>query len=148
MLQPKSRAQDYMITSRSAIWLQNSNCARTWANTVTAKSKMPRKCLFQNCWLTITDSACQEWVLKDKLDKQYAQCVACKIQLFFYFYSLNPYSVTVAMVLTKSNISPYSYSYKSLYKKIRSLFGSSPSPWEPWGHFMYLVYMHARLRLL
>ena len=27
-VQPKSRSQDYMITSGTAIWLQNLNCAR------------------------------------------------------------------------------------------------------------------------
>ena len=43
-------------------------------------AKMPRKCLFQDCWLK--GSTYQEWVLKDKLDKHYARCVACKIQLF------------------------------------------------------------------
>ena len=44
-------------------------------------AKMPRKCSFQDCWLK--DSAYQEWVLKDKLDKHYAWCVACKLQLIF-----------------------------------------------------------------
>ena len=48
-MQLKSRSQDYVITSRSAIWLQNLNCARTGANTVSAK--MLRKCLFQDRWL-------------------------------------------------------------------------------------------------
>ena len=36
-VQPESRLQDYMITSRSAIWLLNSNCARPWANSKDAK---------------------------------------------------------------------------------------------------------------
>ena len=58
-------------------------------------AKMPKKCPFQDHWLE--DSAYQEWVLKDNLDKHYARCVGCKIQLFFVFLS-------VAMVLTKSNI--------------------------------------------
>ena len=35
-------------------------------------AKMPRKCPFQDPWLK--DSAYQEWVLKDKLDKHYAWC--------------------------------------------------------------------------
>ena len=62
--------------------------------------------LFQDLWLK--DSAYQEWVLKDKLDKHYAGCVACEISSFLCV----PYQAVV-MVLT------------------RSLFGSSPSPWEP-----------------
>ena len=42
-VQPKSRSQDYVITSRSAIWLQNLNCARTWANSKDAKKmSVPR----------------------------------------------------------------------------------------------------------
>ena len=59
---------------------------------------MLRKSLFQDRWLK--DIAYQEWVLKDKLDKRYARRVACKIQLLFVF-------LTVAVVLTKSNIGPY-----------------------------------------
>ena len=43
--------------------------------------KMLRKSLFQDCWLK--DIVYQEWVLKDKLDKHYAWCVACEIQLKF-----------------------------------------------------------------
>ena len=35
-VQTKSWSQDY-ITSRSAIWLQNSNCARTLANSKDAE---------------------------------------------------------------------------------------------------------------
>ena len=61
-------------------------------------AKMPRKCSFQGCWLK--DSAYQGWVLKDELDKHYAQCMVCENQLIFLF-------LTVAMVLTKSNIGPY-----------------------------------------
>ena len=45
-------------------------------------AKMSRKCSFWDGWLK--DSAHQEWVLKDKLDKHYTQCVACKIQLIFF----------------------------------------------------------------
>ena len=60
---------------------------------------MPRKCSFQDRWLK--DSAYQEWVLKDKLDKHYARCVVCEIQPIFFMF------LTVAMVLTKSNIDPY-----------------------------------------
>ena len=42
-MQPKSRSQDYLITSGSAIWLQNSNCARTLANSKDAdKMFVPR----------------------------------------------------------------------------------------------------------
>ena len=74
-VQPKSQSQDYMITSGSAIWLQNSNWARTWANSKDAKK------LFQDRWLK--DIAYKEWVLKDKLDKHYAWSMACKIQLIF-----------------------------------------------------------------
>ena len=36
-------------------------------------AKVPRKCLFQDRWLK--DIAYQEWVLKDKLDKHYTQCL-------------------------------------------------------------------------
>ena len=75
-VQLKSRSQDYLVTFGSAIWLQNLNCARTWAN-----SKNAEKISFQDRWLK--DSAYQEWVLKDKLDKHYARCVACKMQLIF-----------------------------------------------------------------
>ena len=75
-MQLKLWSQDWAITSGSAIWLQNSNCARTSAN-----SKDAEKCSFQDRWLK--NSAYQEWVLKDKLDNRYAQCVACKIQLIF-----------------------------------------------------------------
>ena len=39
-VQPKLRSQDYAITSRSAIWLQNLNCARTQANSKDAE-KIP-----------------------------------------------------------------------------------------------------------
>ena len=75
-MQPKSWLQDYAITSGSAIWLQNLNCARTWANRKDAeKMFIPRPLL--------KDIAYQEWVLKDKLDKHYAWCVACGIQLIF-----------------------------------------------------------------
>ena len=66
-------------------------------------AKLPRKCLFQDLWLK--DSAYQEWILKDKLDKHYAWCVACEIRLIFCVF------LTVVMVLTKSNIGPF----KSLY---------------------------------
>ena len=96
-MQVKSLSQDYTRTSGTAIWLQNSNCVRTWAN-----SKDIEKCSFQYRWLK--DSTYQEWVLKDKQDKRYAQCVACKIRLIFCVFR------TVAMVLTKSNTG----SYKSL----------------------------------
>ena len=58
---------------------------------------MPRKSLFQGRWLK--DIPYQEWVLKDKLDKCYAQCMACDIQLLLVF-------LTVVMVLTKSNTGP------------------------------------------
>ena len=70
-VQLKSWLQDYAITSGSAIWLQNFNCA---------SSKDAEK-VFQDHWLK--DSAYKEWVLKDKLDKHYARCMACKIQLIF-----------------------------------------------------------------
>ena len=64
-------------------------------------AKMPRKFLFQDRWLK--DSAYQEWVLKDKLDKHYTRCVACEIQLVLCVF------LTVAMVLTKSNAGPYKF---------------------------------------
>ena len=41
--------------------------------------KMPGKCWFQDRWLK--DSAYQEWVLKDKLDKRIARCAAFEIRL-------------------------------------------------------------------
>ena len=75
-MQVKSLSQDYTITSGTAIWLQNSNCVRTWAN-----SKDIEKCSFQYRWLK--DSTYQEWVLKDELDKRYARCAACEIWLIF-----------------------------------------------------------------
>ena len=64
-VQPKSRSQDYAITSWSAIWLQ----IRT-VQEPELTAKMLRKCSFQDRWLK--DSAYQEWVLKDQLDKHYA----------------------------------------------------------------------------
>ena len=36
-VQLKSQSQDYVITSRSAIWLQNLNCAWTWTNSKDAE---------------------------------------------------------------------------------------------------------------
>ena len=42
-------------------------------------AKMPGKCWFQDRWLK--DSAYQEWVLKDKLDKHIARCAAFEIRL-------------------------------------------------------------------
>ena len=69
-MQLKLWSQDWAITSGSAIWLQNSNCARTSAN-----SKDAEKCSFQDRWLK--NSAYQEWVLKDKVDKHYAQPIFC-----------------------------------------------------------------------
>ena len=74
---------------------------------------MLRKCLFQDCWQK--DSAYQEWVLKDKLDKHYTRCVSCKIQLIFCV----PYCCD----------GPYKI-YWSLRVLIRPLFGSVPCPWE------------------
>ena len=88
-VQPKSRSQDYAITSRSTIWLQISNCAN---------SKDAKKKFVPSRWLK--DIPYQEFVLKDKLDKHYAQCMACEIQLFFVF-------LIVVMVLTKSNTGPH-----------------------------------------
>ena len=44
-------------------------------------AKMPRKYSFQDLWLK--DNAYQEWVLKDKLDKQYARCMSWGIQLIW-----------------------------------------------------------------
>ena len=73
-----------MITSGSAIRLQNSksDCAKTSANSEDA-GKFHSK-----------DSAYQEYVLKDKLDKHYAQCVACEIRLFFVPYCCDcPYKI-------------------------------------------------------
>ena len=36
-VQLKSRSQGYVITSGSAVWMQNSNCARTCANSKDAE---------------------------------------------------------------------------------------------------------------
>ena len=55
-------------------------------------AKMLRKCSFEDRWLK--DIAYQEWVLKDKLDKHYARCAVCEIQLIFVCVLL------VVMVLT------------------------------------------------
>ena len=75
-VQPESQLQDYAVTSWSAIWLQ------IWTvREPELMAKMLRKCLFQDYWLK--DSAYQEWVLKDKLDKHYAWCIECEIQLIF-----------------------------------------------------------------
>ena len=42
-VQPKSRSQDYAVTAGSAIWLQNSDCARTSTNSKDAeKMYVPR----------------------------------------------------------------------------------------------------------
>ena len=62
-VQPKSQLQDYMITCRSAIWLQIQTVQEP---ELTAKM---RKFSLQDHWLK--DSAYQEWVLKDKLDNHY-----------------------------------------------------------------------------
>ena len=98
-MQPKSWSQDYTITSGSAIWLQNLNCARTRAN----GKKMPRKCLFQDCWRK--DIAYQE--IKDKLDKHYAWCVACEIQLIFVCFLLLWWSLqNLLLVLTSPYLAP------------------------------------------
>ena len=69
-------------------------------------AKIQQKMFVQDCWLK--DHAYREWVLKDELDKHYAWCVASKIQLIFLCPLLLP------------NFGPY-----------KSLYGSSPNPWEP-----------------
>ena len=69
-VQLKSQSQDYMVISGSAIWLQNLNCA-----------EIPRKCLSQD--RRLKDSAYQDLVLNDKLDRHYARYMACEIQLIF-----------------------------------------------------------------
>ena len=58
-VQPKSQSQDYALTSRSAIWLQNSNCARTRANGKGAEKKFVPKLLAKGL-------AYQERVLKER----------------------------------------------------------------------------------
>ena len=63
-VQPKSWSQDYTMTSRSAILLVKFKIK---LQELELTLKMLGKCLFQDCWLK--DRACQEWVLKDKLDK-------------------------------------------------------------------------------
>ena len=62
--------------------------------------KMLGKCLFQDCWPKLKDSAYQEWVLKDKLDKHYA----CKTWLSFCVSLLLRWSL---QNLTLILISPY-----------------------------------------
>ena len=74
-------------------------------------AKMPSFVVVKDRWLK--GNAYQEWVLKVKLDKHYARCVASKFSSFFVV-------LTVAMVLTKIE-------YWSLLVLVRSLFGSSPS---------------------
>ena len=67
-VQPKSRSQDYAVTSGT---VQEPELTL----------KMLGKCSFQDCWLK--NSGYQEWVPKDKLDKHYPQYVACKIRFIF-----------------------------------------------------------------
>ena len=57
-VQPKSRSQDYALTSGSAIWLQNLNCVRTWANGKGAEKKFVPKLLAKGL-------AYQERILKE-----------------------------------------------------------------------------------
>ena len=76
-VQPKSWSQDCTVTFGQ---IQN------WT---VQESEVTVKCLFQDSWLK--NSAHQEWVLKDKLDKHYA----------------------VVMVLTKSNIGRYKFLFGS-----------------------------------
>ena len=65
-------------------------------------AKILRKFSLQDCWLK--DSAHQEWVLKNKWDKHYTRCMACKIQLIFVFSLLLQWSSqNLILVLT----SPY-----------------------------------------
>ena len=64
-------------------------------------AKMPRKCSFQDHWLK--DSAYQDLVLKDKLDRYYAWCMACEIQLIFCV----PYKRWSLQNLTLVLTSPY-----------------------------------------
>ena len=70
---------------------------------------MPRKCSFQDCWLK--DSAYQEWILRDKLDKHYTRCMAMQNLAHFLCSLLQPWSLQNLILVF-----------------IRSLFGSSPSP--------------------
>ena len=57
-------------------------------------AKLLGKCSFQDRWLK--DSAYQEWVLKDKLDKHQARCTACKIWLIFVCSLLLQWSLQVS----------------------------------------------------
>ena len=76
-VQLKSQSQDYAITSGSAICSQNSNCARTWANSNDAEKRFVPRPLAKG-------HAYQKWVLEDKsLDKHYARCVACSLLLWW-----------------------------------------------------------------
>ena len=72
-VQPKSWtwSQDYGMPSGSAIWLQ------IWT---VQEPELTAKML-QDCWLS--NIAYQESVLKDKLDKHCARCVAWEIQPSF-----------------------------------------------------------------
>ena len=63
-MQPKSWSRDYTMTSRSAILVAKFKI-KLQEPELTAK--MPGKCSFQDHWLK--DSAYQEWVLKNELDK-------------------------------------------------------------------------------
>ena len=92
--QPKSQSQDYLITW-SAIWSQNLNCARTWANSKAAeKMFVPKPLAKGQCIPGMGSLERTSWT-NTMLDAWHA-----KLSLFFVF-------LTVAMVLTKSNIGPY-----------------------------------------
>ena len=73
-MQLKLRSQDYAMTSGSAFGYKIQTVQEPELT-----AKMLRKCLFQ--YRRLKDIAYQEWVLKDKLDKHYAQCMACEIWL-------------------------------------------------------------------
>ena len=75
-------------------------------------AKIPKTCLSKDCWLK--DHAYQEWVLKRWAGQTLRSMRGMQNSAHLFVF------LTVAMVLTKSNIGPY-----------KSLYGSSPSPWEP-----------------
>ena len=91
--QLKLQSQDYVITSRSAIWLQNSNCARTWANSKDVeKLFIPRLLAKGQCLPGVGSKREAAQTLRSMRGMQNLT-ILCVFP-------------TVVMVLTKSNMGP------------------------------------------
>ena len=71
-----------VVRLRDNFWASHFGCKiQNWTvQEPELTAKMPGKCSFEDRWLN--DSAYQEWVLTDKLDKHYAWCTACEMWLF------------------------------------------------------------------